>query len=82
MTGDHHPSRDPMTKGDSRPAAQIDGERGFSKGVKSDNVVSTVTSDSLIILYQKFHFPNDLMAKVPKMSDRACLPPPGYLTIF
>ncbi|KAL0905625.1 hypothetical protein M5K25_024060 [Dendrobium thyrsiflorum] len=70
-----------MTKGDSRPAAQNDGERGSSKGVKSDEVASTVTGDSLIIFYKKFHFPNDLMVKVPKRSDRVCLPPPGYLTI-
>ncbi|KAH0464835.1 hypothetical protein IEQ34_004938 [Dendrobium chrysotoxum] len=44
MTGDHHPPIDPMTKGDSRPAAQND-------------------------------------VKVPKRSDQACLPPPGYMTI-
>ncbi|KAH0467294.1 hypothetical protein IEQ34_004532 [Dendrobium chrysotoxum] len=29
--------------------------------------------DSLIIIYIKIHFPNDLVA---------CLPPPGYLIIF
>ncbi|KAH0463562.1 hypothetical protein IEQ34_008144 [Dendrobium chrysotoxum] len=82
MTGDHHPSRDPMTKGDSRPVAQNGGERGSSKGAKSDDVESTVTSDSLIILHQKFYFPNDIVVKVPKRSNRAYFPPPGYLTIF
>ncbi|KAH0470685.1 hypothetical protein IEQ34_000408 [Dendrobium chrysotoxum] len=70
-----------MTKGDSRPAAQNNDERGSSKGAKSNDIASTVTGDSLIILYKKFHFPNDLVAKVPKRSDRARLPPPGYLTI-
>ncbi|KAH0465343.1 hypothetical protein IEQ34_005448 [Dendrobium chrysotoxum] len=77
MMGNHHPSIDSITKGDSRHAAQNNGERGFRKGAKSDDVVSTVTSDSLIILHQKFYFPNDLVAKVPK-SLRAGLwfPPP------
>ncbi|KAH0466886.1 hypothetical protein IEQ34_004124 [Dendrobium chrysotoxum] len=75
MTGDHHLSKDPTTKRDSRLAAQNDGERGSSKGAKSDNIVSTVTGDSLIAFYKKFNFPNDLVAK---SSLRAGLrfPPP------
>ncbi|KAH0466869.1 hypothetical protein IEQ34_004107 [Dendrobium chrysotoxum] len=73
ITGDHHPSRDLMTKGDSRPTAQNDDERGFSKGAKSDDIVSTVTRNSLIIFYKKIYFPNDLVAKVPKKSDRFSL---------
>ncbi|KAH0461021.1 hypothetical protein IEQ34_008596 [Dendrobium chrysotoxum] len=28
-----------------------------------------------------FHFPNDVVTAVPKWSDRAGLPPPGYLTV-
>ncbi|KAH0461565.1 hypothetical protein IEQ34_009140 [Dendrobium chrysotoxum] len=61
--GDHHLLRDPMIKGDSHPAAQNDGERGSSKGAKSNDVVSTITGDSLIIFYKKIHLPIDLMAK-------------------
>ncbi|KAH0448380.1 hypothetical protein IEQ34_022180 [Dendrobium chrysotoxum] len=82
MMGDHHPSRDSMTKGDSCPAAHNDDERGSSKGAKSNDVESTVTSDSLIILYEKFHLPNDLVAKILEKMDRARLPPPGYLTFL
>ncbi|KAH0453314.1 hypothetical protein IEQ34_017638 [Dendrobium chrysotoxum] len=81
MMGDHHPSRDPMTKRDSRPATQNDGERGSNKGAKSGDVASTVNGDSLIVFYKKKNFPNNLMAKVPKKSDQTCLPPPRYLTI-
>ncbi|KAH0454758.1 hypothetical protein IEQ34_016682 [Dendrobium chrysotoxum] len=30
---------------------------------------------------RNFHFPNDVVTIVPKSSDRASLPPPGYLSI-
>ncbi|KAH0459775.1 hypothetical protein IEQ34_012589 [Dendrobium chrysotoxum] len=53
-----------------------------NKGARMDDVVSTVTSDSLIVLHKKFHFPNDPLATISKRSDQACLPPPGYMTIY
>ncbi|KAH0451515.1 hypothetical protein IEQ34_018814 [Dendrobium chrysotoxum] len=71
---DHLPSRD--------HAAQNGGERRPNKGAKLDYVASTVTSDSLIVLHKKFHFPNDLVATVPKKFDRAYLPPSGYMAVY
>ncbi|KAH0463281.1 hypothetical protein IEQ34_007863 [Dendrobium chrysotoxum] len=78
--GENPSSRDLTARGD--PAAPNDGERRPNKVARVDDVVSTITSDSLIILCKKFHFPNNLMVMVPKRSDRACLPPPGYLAIY
>ncbi|KAH0454918.1 hypothetical protein IEQ34_016842 [Dendrobium chrysotoxum] len=34
-----------------------------------------------MLLHKNFHIPNDMVTTVPKRSDRASLPPPGYLTI-
>ncbi|KAH0455036.1 hypothetical protein IEQ34_016960 [Dendrobium chrysotoxum] len=82
MTGENPSSRDRAVKGGSHPATQNDGERRPNKRAKEDDVVSTVISDSLIVLHKKFHFPNNLVAMVPKRSDRASLPPPGYLAIY
>ncbi|KAH0453617.1 hypothetical protein IEQ34_017941 [Dendrobium chrysotoxum] len=82
MTSDHPSLRVPMTKGEPRPTAQNDGKRRFCNAIKTDDVVSTVTDDSLIVFHKKFHFPNDLVVMAPKRSDRACLAPPGYLTIY
>ncbi|KAH0466002.1 hypothetical protein IEQ34_006105 [Dendrobium chrysotoxum] len=33
-------------------------------------------------LGNKFHFPNDLVMKVPARSDRTHFPPPGYVTVY
>ncbi|KAH0448314.1 hypothetical protein IEQ34_022114 [Dendrobium chrysotoxum] len=40
-----------------------------------------ITGDALIVLHKNFHIPNDVVMVVPKKSDRAGLPFPGYLTI-
>ncbi|KAL0923347.1 hypothetical protein M5K25_007401 [Dendrobium thyrsiflorum] len=71
---DHHPSRD--------HAAENSGARRPHKGVTLDDGASFVTSDSVTVFHKKFHFPNDLVATVPKRSDRACLPPPGYIVVY
>ncbi|KAH0464791.1 hypothetical protein IEQ34_004894 [Dendrobium chrysotoxum] len=34
-----------------------------------------------MLLNKNFHIPNDVVTTVPKRSDRASLPPPGYLTV-
>ncbi|KAH0468385.1 hypothetical protein IEQ34_003418 [Dendrobium chrysotoxum] len=34
-----------------------------------------------MLLHKNFHIPNDVVTTVPKMSDQASLPPPGYLTV-
>ncbi|KAH0459963.1 hypothetical protein IEQ34_010626 [Dendrobium chrysotoxum] len=34
-----------------------------------------------MLLHKNFHIPNDVVTTVPKRSDRASLPPPGYLTV-
>ncbi|KAH0451946.1 hypothetical protein IEQ34_019245 [Dendrobium chrysotoxum] len=52
----------------------------FSSPFKADDVASIITSDSLIIVRKKFHFPNDLVMKVPKKPDRFYSPAPGFLT--
>ncbi|KAH0451693.1 hypothetical protein IEQ34_018992 [Dendrobium chrysotoxum] len=52
------------------------------KAPKADDVISTVTEDSFISFRKKFHFPNDLVMKVPARTDRACFPPPGYVTVY
>ncbi|KAH0452358.1 hypothetical protein IEQ34_019657 [Dendrobium chrysotoxum] len=52
-----------------------------NKGAKVDDVASTITDDLLMILHKNFHIPNDVVTMVPKRSDWAGLPPPGYLTV-
>ncbi|PKU83998.1 hypothetical protein MA16_Dca006473 [Dendrobium catenatum] len=79
ISGDHISSRDPTIVGD--PIAPNDGERSSNKGARADDVASTITGDSLIVLNKKFHYPNDVVKMVPKKSNRASLPPPGHLTI-
>ncbi|KAH0451625.1 hypothetical protein IEQ34_018924 [Dendrobium chrysotoxum] len=44
--------------------------------------MSTVTGDSLIVFFKKFHFFNDLVVKDSKNFDQACLSPLRYLTIY
>ncbi|KAH0466063.1 hypothetical protein IEQ34_006166 [Dendrobium chrysotoxum] len=79
MSGNHLPSRNPTIRGD--PVAPLEGERRLNKGPRADDAASTITDDSLIVLHKKFHFLNDMVKAIPKRSDRAGLPPPGYLTI-
>ncbi|KAI0522350.1 hypothetical protein KFK09_004729 [Dendrobium nobile] len=79
MSGDHFPSRDSAVR--ENPVVPPVGRRRPDKGARADDLASTVTSDSLIIFRKKFHFPNDVVAVAPKRSDRASVPPPGYLTI-
>ncbi|KAH0465165.1 hypothetical protein IEQ34_005268 [Dendrobium chrysotoxum] len=71
-----------MAKGCSHHASHNDGERWPNKGAKLDDVASIITGDSLIVLHKKFHFPNNMVARVPKRSDRTCLPHLKYLTIY
>ncbi|KAL0908270.1 hypothetical protein M5K25_022758 [Dendrobium thyrsiflorum] len=80
MAGEDRSSGDLPARRD--PAVQNDGERRLNKGVKADDPVSTITGDHLTVLRKRFHFPNDLVVTVPKRSDRACLPPLGYLAIY
>ncbi|KAH0470661.1 hypothetical protein IEQ34_000384 [Dendrobium chrysotoxum] len=79
MSGDHLPSRDPAIRGDL--IAPYDCEWVPNKEARVNETASTVTSDFLILFCKNFHFPNDVVTIVPKRSDRASLPPSGYLTI-
>ncbi|KAL0912707.1 hypothetical protein M5K25_018699 [Dendrobium thyrsiflorum] len=58
------------------------GARRLHKGAVLDDGASSVTSDSLTVFRKKFHFPNSLVATVPKRSDRASHPPPGYIVVY
>ncbi|KAH0466588.1 hypothetical protein IEQ34_003826 [Dendrobium chrysotoxum] len=49
---------------------------------KTDDVISTITGDSLITFRKKFYFPNDMVMKVPTTSNRARFPPLGFVTIY
>ncbi|KAL0909379.1 hypothetical protein M5K25_020241 [Dendrobium thyrsiflorum] len=79
--GDPASTTIPPAKGD-RTAVQQEVLKKPHKVGKADDVVSTITGDSLIIFRKKFHFPNDLVMKVPAKSDRACAPPLGFLTVY
>ncbi|KAH0457698.1 hypothetical protein IEQ34_013013 [Dendrobium chrysotoxum] len=79
MSGDPVPSSDPAVR--RKSVALPDGERRSTKGAKVDDVASTITGDLLMLLHKNFHIPNDVVTTVPKRSDRASLPPPGYLTV-
>ncbi|KAH0468777.1 hypothetical protein IEQ34_002009 [Dendrobium chrysotoxum] len=61
--------------------AKSDDEKKTHKVGKA-YVVSTITSDSLIIFHKKFYFPNDPMAMSLKRSDQVCSPPLRYLIIY
>lgn len=50
--------------------------------LKPDEVMSTITRDALVIFCKKYHFTNDLVVKLPTKSDKACSPPPGYITLY
>ncbi|KAH0452106.1 hypothetical protein IEQ34_019405 [Dendrobium chrysotoxum] len=65
-----------------RPAQRSEVPKRAQKAPKADDVISTVTKDSFISFRKKFHFHNDLVMKVPARIDRACFPPPGYVTVY
>ncbi|KAH0464323.1 hypothetical protein IEQ34_007109 [Dendrobium chrysotoxum] len=67
---------------EDRPAQRSEVPKRVQKAPKADDVISTVTEDSFISFRKKFHFPNDLVMKVPARTDRACFPPPGYVTVY
>ncbi|KAH0466697.1 hypothetical protein IEQ34_003935 [Dendrobium chrysotoxum] len=76
---DHASSKIPL---EDRPAQRSEVPKRTQKAPKADDVISTVTEDSFISFRKKFHFPNDLVMKVPARTDRACFPPPGYVTVY
>ncbi|KAL0906968.1 hypothetical protein M5K25_025503 [Dendrobium thyrsiflorum] len=57
-----------------------------SSARRTANFKPTIWDDdyiqSLPIYFKKFHFPNSLVVTVPKRSDRASHPPPGYLVVY
>ncbi|KAH0454227.1 hypothetical protein IEQ34_016151 [Dendrobium chrysotoxum] len=67
---------------EDRPAQRSEVPKRAQKAPKADDVISTVTEDSFISFRKKFYFPNDLVMKVPARTDRACFPPPGYVTVY
>ncbi|KAH0460476.1 hypothetical protein IEQ34_011139 [Dendrobium chrysotoxum] len=67
---------------EDRLAQRSEVPKRAQKAPKADDVISTVTEDSFISFRKKFHFPNDLVMKVPARTDRACFPPPGYVTVY
>ncbi|KAH0462213.1 hypothetical protein IEQ34_009788 [Dendrobium chrysotoxum] len=67
---------------EDRPAQRSEVPKRAQKAPKADDVISTVTEDSFISFRKKFHFPNDLVMKVSARTDRACFPPPGYVTVY
>ncbi|KAH0470256.1 hypothetical protein IEQ34_001814 [Dendrobium chrysotoxum] len=77
--GDPASSKNPL---EDRPAQQFEVSKRIQKAPKADDVISTITEDSFILFRKKFHFSNDLVMKVPARSDRACFPPPGYVTVY
>ncbi|KAH0455475.1 hypothetical protein IEQ34_015507 [Dendrobium chrysotoxum] len=67
---------------EDHPAPRSEISKKIQKAPKANDVVSTITEDSFISFRKKFHFPNDLVMKVPARTDRACFPPPGYVTVY
>ncbi|KAH0470779.1 hypothetical protein IEQ34_000502 [Dendrobium chrysotoxum] len=67
---------------EDRPTQWSEVSKRAQKASKADDVISTVIEDSFISFRKKFHFPNDLVMKVPARTDRACFPPPGYVTVY
>ncbi|PKU88138.1 hypothetical protein MA16_Dca014572 [Dendrobium catenatum] len=72
--GDYTSTRNPPVKED-RPIARSKGSKKTHKAPKTDDVISAITDDSFIFFRKKFHFPNDLVMKVPTRSDHALFPP-------
>ncbi|KAH0454665.1 hypothetical protein IEQ34_016589 [Dendrobium chrysotoxum] len=77
--GDPASSKIPL---EDRPAQRSEVSKRTQKAPKADDVISTVTEDYFISFRKKFHFLNDLVMKVPARTDRACFPPPGYVTVY
>ncbi|KAH0461323.1 hypothetical protein IEQ34_008898 [Dendrobium chrysotoxum] len=73
------PAKNPT---ENRPAQRSEISKKIQKAPKADDVISTITEDSFISFRKKFHFPNNLVMKVPARTDRACFPPPGYVTVY
>ncbi|KAL0905741.1 hypothetical protein M5K25_024179 [Dendrobium thyrsiflorum] len=75
---------DPSSKNllEDRPAHRSEGSKKTYKKPKTDDAISTITEDSFISFRKKFHFPNDVVMRVPARSDRARFPPPGYVTVY
>ncbi|KAH0451490.1 hypothetical protein IEQ34_018789 [Dendrobium chrysotoxum] len=77
--GDPVSSKNPS---EDRPAQRSEVSKRTQKAPKANDVISTVIEDSFISFRKKFHFPNDLVMKVLARTDRACFPPPGYVTVY
>ncbi|KAH0452817.1 hypothetical protein IEQ34_017141 [Dendrobium chrysotoxum] len=77
--GDPASSKNPS---EDRLAQRSEISKRIQKAPKANNVISTITEDSFISFRKKFHFPNDLVMKVPARFDLACFPPPGYVTVY
>ncbi|KAH0451160.1 hypothetical protein IEQ34_018459 [Dendrobium chrysotoxum] len=73
------PAKNPT---EDRPAQRSEISKKIQKAPKANDVISTITEDSFISFRKKFHFSNDLVMKVPARTDRACFPPPGYVTVY
>ncbi|KAI0529014.1 hypothetical protein KFK09_001559 [Dendrobium nobile] len=79
--GDHESIKNPSAKENSLND-QSEGAKKTHMASKIDDVISTIIDDSFISFRKKFHFPNDLVMKVPARSDRACFPPLGYVMVY
>ncbi|KAH0461681.1 hypothetical protein IEQ34_009256 [Dendrobium chrysotoxum] len=79
--GDLAPTKIPPSERDC-PTVRSESLKKSQKADKADDVVSTITGDSLITFRKKFHFPNDMVMKVPTKSDHAHSPPPGFVTVY
>ncbi|KAH0468052.1 hypothetical protein IEQ34_003085 [Dendrobium chrysotoxum] len=79
--GDATSTKNPSTKCD-RFVARREGVKKTYKAIKMDDVVSTITCDALLAFRKKFYFSNDMVVKVPTRSDRACSPPPRFVTVY
>ncbi|KAH0454400.1 hypothetical protein IEQ34_016324 [Dendrobium chrysotoxum] len=79
--GDPASTKIPSAKGDCT-AVRSESLKKTQKAVIADDVVSTITGDSLIAFRKKFHFRNDMVMKVLTKSDRARSPPSGFVTVY
>ncbi|KAH0461374.1 hypothetical protein IEQ34_008949 [Dendrobium chrysotoxum] len=70
-----------LVSGD-RAVAQQEVLKKTHKVAKPDDIVSTITGDSLIIFMKKFHFPNDLVMKVLGKFAHVCSTLMGFLTVY
>ncbi|KAH0451624.1 hypothetical protein IEQ34_018923 [Dendrobium chrysotoxum] len=79
--GDPASTKIPPAKGDC-PVVRSESLKKTQKAVRADDVVSTITGDSLIAFRKKFYFPNNMVMKVPTKSDLAHSPPPRFMTVY